>query len=558
MPGCPNDEVMAAFTEGRLGTEEATRVHEHVDGCQSCQWLLKELAAGDTAAAPDDSPVVFAPGTLLGGRYRLERKLGNGGMGTVWAALHVGTNRPVALKVLRGSTPTARLRFLREARVLGRIDHPNLVPVRDVFEQGGVPILAMDLLVGESLGDRLRRVGRLPLDEVARLLDGAMAAIDFAHGAGIVHRDLKPDNLFVLASGEIRVLDFGIAKLLSTNDQMMATLTAAGEVLGTPPYMAPEQLRGETIDRRADIWAVGVILYECLAGKRPFSGPRFAQLFDSVTSGKREPLSGAPRDVTALIDEMLTVDLRARCADLKQARAVLQRHSSAAAPPAQRRRWLPIAALAGVVAAAAWVVSLSLHPAAPPLTVPAPSPIGVPAVAPKLSPAVAPSASPPPPPSGSACERAWGLEARVCMTPILAMREAAYRVGRELDKRDVDRRALDGCNDDACLLKKLQQLAPRTSVIDCAHAVSLDARTICHSLPLASLAGSLAAHYQAGLTHYATDHRRLEVPGPVKFSTDQKAWVIARHACGADPACLQKTMEDRISALLAIHRAFTD
>jgi hypothetical protein len=172
MAGCPSDDVLAALSDGRLDERELAALHAHVDGCQSCQWLLAELAAAaqpepasEPPPATSSSPVVFAPGALLGGRYRLAPRLGNGGMGTVWAALHVGTDRPVALKVLRrerGGTREARLRFLREARLLGRIDHPNLVPVRDVFEEGGVPILAMDLLDGESLGERLRREGRLP------------------------------------------------------------------------------------------------------------------------------------------------------------------------------------------------------------------------------------------------------------------------------------------------------------------------------------------------------------------------------------------------------------
>jgi serine/threonine-protein kinase len=559
---------------------------------------LRELAAsgGEPADAAREeapaTPIVFAPGAVLGGRYRLERRLGSGAMGTVWAALHVGTERRVALKILRrerDAAPTMRLRFLREARLLGRVDHPGLVPVRDVFEDRGVAVLAMDLLDGESLGDRLRREGRLPLDEAARLLIAASAAVDAAHASGIVHRDLKPDNLFLARGpdGEtLRVLDFGLAKLVR-GDEAVPPLTAAGEVLGTPPYMAPEQLRGEAIDRRADVWSLGVVLYECLSGRRPFSGERFAQYFERVTSGARAPIvevaPALPRDVAALVERMLAVDARARPADLRECVTVLCRHT----PDARRRRrrtWsaslLAIAAALSIGVATLVVRGRAAPRAGAPITpasASAPAPASTPASASASAPA-APSAATDrsPTPTATACERAWDppLAARLCHEPLLAMRESAYRTGVELDGEGADdarrarfaedrralARALAACGAaDACLLERLRALDARTNIVDCARAVSQDARAICRSVPLATLAGSLAAHYRIALEHYAQSRSRPRgVPAPQTLSSDQTAWLMARHRCGADEPCLTRLFEARIAALRAIHRAFLD
>jgi serine/threonine-protein kinase len=604
MAGCPDDETMAALSEGRLGERELLALHAHVDGCQSCQWLLSELAAvaqgepesPSPMASASSVPVLFAPGALLGGRYRLERRLGNGGMGTVWAALHVGTDRQVALKVLRrdrGATSAERLRFLREARLLGRIDHPNLVPVRDVFEEGGVPILAMDLLRGEPLGERLRRQGRLPVGDVARLFVGALEALEAAHAAGVVHRDLKPDNLFVDGDGErLRVLDFGVAKLVTPDDATVPVLTAPGEVIGTPPYMAPEQLRADpTLDRRVDVWAVGVILYECLAGRRPFVAEKLSGYVEAICAGRRAPLAvaarGLPPDVVRLVERMLTVDREARPATLGEAIAVLRRHAGVASVGAAARRrsgarWAwgltsvaAVAAIAGI-AVVAGVGTARLRrdaPAPPPSPPTAHAAPSAPAPA-QTAPAGAPATAPPAPTSASPCERAWPtVSAAICRAPLLALREAAWRVGAELrsDGADAARRAqldaeraalataLAACrSDEACLLERLRDATARVHVIDCAHAVSRDAKAICHDAALASLAGALAAHHEAILAAYRAHHRRLprNVPPPRAFSTEETASLLARHRCGDDTSCLARHLEQRLATLQSLHRAF--
>src|SRR5262245_37264609 len=195
-------------------------------------------------------------GVVIADRYELEYELGTGGMGSVWAARHLVTGKDVALKFLRASIatrPEARQRFIREARAASRVRHPNVVAIHDVLELGdGGLVMVMDLLFGETLGQRLERRGSLSLREAASILAPVISAVGSAHAAGVVHRDLKPDNIFLAdeaptprstsASGqrgaEVRVLDFGIAKLHEDHDSPGLTNTCA--LLGTPYYMSPE------------------------------------------------------------------------------------------------------------------------------------------------------------------------------------------------------------------------------------------------------------------------------------------------------------------------------
>src|SRR5262245_13005589 len=194
----------------------------------------------------------LAPGALIGGRYRLERLLGKGGMGQVWAVTHEVTHRSAALKLLNGPVhlrADRRRRFLREARAASAVNHPNVVRVHDFFElEDGTPVMLMDLLEGETLGKRLGREGSLLLPEAANVLLPVVSAVGTAHARGIIHRDLKPDNVFLARteSGalDVRVLDFGVAKLVSAGAhgaEDSDALTGTGGLLGTPSYMSPEQ-----------------------------------------------------------------------------------------------------------------------------------------------------------------------------------------------------------------------------------------------------------------------------------------------------------------------------
>ncbi len=259
----------------------------------------------------------MGPGDVIAQRYRLERLLGKGGMGSVWAARHTVTGKAFALKLLHatGDDASARRRMLREARAACAALHPSILAVHDVLEaDDGSPVLVMDLLEGESLRARLARERVLPLDEALRIVRAVLGGLEAAHAAGIVHRDLKPDNLFLLDGGEVKILDFGVAKVVAPEGVPGASgaLTATGAMIGTPYYMAPEQAFGDPIDARADLWAVGVILYECLAGAPPTQAENLGQVLRLLTNGKLEPLAArvptTPEPVARLVGELLSID----------------------------------------------------------------------------------------------------------------------------------------------------------------------------------------------------------------------------------------------------------
>jgi hypothetical protein len=268
-----------------------------------------ELAAGHTpatttsfgaesGAVPRAGDPALQPrvGEVIAGKYRLEERLGMGGMGVVYRAVHVVTGKPLAVKwILR---PTAdervRSRFLREARAAARIDHPNVVNVFDVGEVGPCGYLVMELLRGETLKSRLLR--EITPAEVIALLLPAMRGIVAVHAAGVVHRDLKPENIFLCvgpdgAAREAKVLDFGISAFTEV-DAADARPTGEGLIVGTPAYMSPEQLEGAPrIDQRSDIYALGVILYEGLTGQRPFQATTFSALMAAIVAQEPVPPS---------------------------------------------------------------------------------------------------------------------------------------------------------------------------------------------------------------------------------------------------------------------------
>src|SRR5262249_13117023 len=214
------------------------------------------------------SPLVV-PGRTVS-HFRLGRPLGGGGMGVVYTAEDLQLGRAVALKFLAPELvrdPVSKTRFLTEARAASALDHPNLCTLLEVGEtEEGLLFLAMPRYEGESLVRLLAR-GPLPLEQALDLATQIARGLAKAHYHGIVHRDVKPANLFLTADGVVKILDFGIAKLMGE-----AGPTRRGVLLGTPAYMSPEQTRGEEVDARADVWSLGVVLYEMLAGRRPFAG----------------------------------------------------------------------------------------------------------------------------------------------------------------------------------------------------------------------------------------------------------------------------------------------
>jgi eukaryotic-like serine/threonine-protein kinase len=295
-------------------------------------------------------PLAPAPGAIIAGRYRLNRLLDEGGMGVVWAAEHLLTGRTVALKLLKGpgaQDPETRSRLIREARAACAVRHPSVVEVYDVMElDDGEPVLVMDLLEGESLRARLTRDRKLSLADLATLALPVVSAVGTAHALGVVHRDLKPENIFLTreadGAGGVKVLDFGIAKLLGGPWGAAAggtgALTGTGAMLGTPLYMAPEQVCGDgDIDHRADIWSLGVIVYECLTGTCPTAADNVGRILKIVLTNAIAPIAQVapdlPEDVRALVQRMLSPDRAARPADLREVSGVLERYTTATARP---------------------------------------------------------------------------------------------------------------------------------------------------------------------------------------------------------------------------------
>jgi eukaryotic-like serine/threonine-protein kinase len=292
-------------------------------------------------------PFELVPGAVVAKRYQLERALGQGGMGVVWAATHTITRKKVALKFLKGPVhlrPELLRRFLREARAASAVLHPNVLEVHDVFElDDETPVMLMDLLEGETLGARIARLGKLSLSETADILIQVVSAVGTAHAVGVVHRDLKPDNVFLVGSAKappsVRVLDFGIAKLVGMEGPTAETgiITGTGSMVGTPCYMSPEQSYGEkAVDYRTDIWALGVIFYECLTGARPVEGESIGQVVKRLLSDGITPISvvlpSLPQDVATLIDTMLAREREQRTQDLREVCEVLDRYTSLRPP----------------------------------------------------------------------------------------------------------------------------------------------------------------------------------------------------------------------------------
>lgn len=263
-------------------------------------------------------------GTSLG-RYRLEELLSRGGMGEVWRGYDTTLGRPVAVKVLHAgvSDPDDRERFLREARAAAQLSHRHVVAVFDVGEWSGRPFLVMELLDGRTLAAELTQRGPLPVDEVRDLGAQAAAALQAAHGAGVVHRDIKPSNLMRSLDGTLKVVDFGIARVL---DEASTRLTRTGTVVGTAAYLAPEQARGHIADTRSDLYALGCVLYQLLCGRTPFVGGTtevvYAHLHTEPTPPSRLR-SDVPPDLDHLILSLLAKDPLERPVDAARVQSLL-------------------------------------------------------------------------------------------------------------------------------------------------------------------------------------------------------------------------------------------
>lgn len=317
--------------------------------------LAHEREDGGTFLGP---PVDGAPLSIA--HYRITEKLGEGGMGVVYRATDTRLGREVAIKVLPAAfadDPDAMARFEREAKILASLNHPNIAAIYGVEDRA----LIMEMVEGRNLS------GPLPLVTALDYAEQIAAALDAAHEKGIVHRDLKPANIRITPDGVVKVLDFGLAKATppraDSENSTTATLgTQLGTIMGTAAYMAPEQARGQIVDKRADIWAFAVVFYELLTGRRPFHGADWTETLASVMKDTPD-LTVAPAAVRPLLEKCLQKDPKMRLRDIGDVSLLLQ--DPVPPPRASPRKWIWLSGFLGLIAVALGIVAF-LRPVPPP------------------------------------------------------------------------------------------------------------------------------------------------------------------------------------------------
>jgi serine/threonine protein kinase len=360
---CPSEQLLQAFQLGNLPELSQDAIADHLEGCARCEFLAQQLdsqvdpivAAIRQPLAPGCQPTRIVQGPLtpvrnapatgpspvafpfllpaerpdeIGrlGNYRVLRLLGKGGMAFVFLAEDAALMRPVALKVMRpdlGRDEFGWQRFLREARIMAAIKHKNLVTVYQAGQESDSVWLAMELLEGESLSQRLERSGPMEVPEALRLAQELANGLAGVHGHGLLHRDLKPANIWLEAPHDrIKILDFGLARFM--NDQ--SNLTLPGTVLGTPAFMAPEQARGEATDARSDLFSLGCVLYAICAGVKPFGAENTMSVLQALAVHDPRPMHeinpAIPRPLSDLVAQLLAKSPDERPAT---AEAVLER-----------------------------------------------------------------------------------------------------------------------------------------------------------------------------------------------------------------------------------------
>jgi serine/threonine protein kinase len=364
--GCLEHETLVALIAGQLPLDQNPEVEEHLAECSNCQNIVAAAAAG-LADSQDEVPSAREnfpkPGDVVAGKYRIEKVLGRGGMGTVFAARRDDLEQTVAIKVLHSAAPTAAARFQREARISAQLLSDHIARVYDLGTSDGVPFLVMEYLAGEDLSSVIARGAvspQLAVDYARQIC----IALTEAHAAGIVHRDLKPSNVFAVRRPDgsvcLKVLDFGVSKrLLGSKAEKSHELTNAHAVLGSPAYMSPEQLRqSKDVDARTDLWSLGVLLYELLTGKRPFQAWSLSGLSAAIAADSPRPPSQLNAAIPAALDRVvmrcLKKDASERFASAAEVGEALRRALPRPLRPSLRG-WMIAVAGGLTLATGAWI-----------------------------------------------------------------------------------------------------------------------------------------------------------------------------------------------------------
>jgi serine/threonine protein kinase/polyhydroxyalkanoate synthesis regulator phasin len=419
---------------------------------------------------------------LLDGRYQTERLLGTGGMAAVWSGRDLRLDRPVAIKELSGdglSQPMALERFNREARAVGRLSHPNVVSVYDFGTQDGDPYLVMELVEGPTVA-RLLNDGPLPVADVLAIASQICDGLAAAHAAGIIHRDIKPANLILTPTGVVKICDFGVARLLDTAGH--ADLTRSAAAMGSPMYMAPEQINGGPVDPRTDLYALGCTMYAMLAGSPPFSTGGSLSIAHEHITRPPEPLRArrpeVPPQVEALVADLLAKTPNGRPSDAAAVRAriaaMIAEPAIPAAPSTLRQSAVPDA-MAWATAAAGGPASPAGQPAPEGHVEPAeqdadetktvvvPSPEAAPASTPLVT------GNPPSTPTGGSPSlatrrRVRAVAAVVAAVAVLAIVILALRVFRSGPEAAAERPAVSGVSSAPAAANPVPSAVPAPSI----------------------------------------------------------------------------------------------
>jgi Tfp pilus assembly protein PilF/predicted Ser/Thr protein kinase len=336
--------------------------------CSNCAMPLGKLGPEQALLTKTlETPVhVLKAGSLIAGKYRILEEIGRGGMGIVYKVEDTQLKRTAALKFLSPDStaiPSREKRLAQEARIASALNHPNICTIYEVGEAEGDSYIAMEYVEGRPL-DRMIPPGGMPPDDVLRFGGQIVEAFEHAHERGVIHRDLKTANVMITPAGRVKVLDFGLAKRLITEELGEATrsqlsLTEEGMIAGTLPYLAPETLQGNPADARSDIWALGVVLYEMAAGARPFEGRTGFELTSAILRDAPAPVPArTPAGLSAVIRKCLEKDLEKRFQTVSEVRAALQTEDLSVK---SRRRW-GLWILAGVVLCVAGALIFKLAP----------------------------------------------------------------------------------------------------------------------------------------------------------------------------------------------------